>query len=223
MIRVLVVDDQELVRAGIARILGNDEGIQIVGERSDGGEAAEAVAELSPDVVLMDVRMKDVDGTEATRRLRGSDDAPPVLILTTFGDEEVVASALSAGASGFILKDAPGEELIDAVRTVAAGGAWVDRTVLPGVLATYRTAAAPRAAAAARVDELTDREREVLRHIGRGLSNQAIAEELVITEATVKTHVGNILSKLQLPDRAAAIVYAFDHGLVVPGGDPPAG
>lgn len=223
MIRVLVVDDQELVRAGIARILGNDEGIQIVGERSDGGEVVDAVAELSPDVVLMDVRMKDVDGTEATRRLRGSDDAPPVLILTTFGDEEVVASALSAGAAGFILKDAPGEELIEAVRTVAVGGAWVDRTVLPGVLATYRTAAAPRAAAAARVDELTDREREVLRHIGRGLSNQAIAEELVITEATIKTHVGNILSKLQLPDRAAAIVYAFDHGLVVPGGDPTGG
>lgn len=220
MIRVLVVDDQELVRAGIGRILSNDDRIEIVGERADGAEVVAAVRDLEPDVVLMDVRMKEVDGTEATRRLRGSDDAPPVLVLTTFGDDEVVASALSAGAAGFILKDAPGEELIEAVHTVAQGGAWVDRTVLPGVLATYRTAAAPRAAAAERIEELTDREREVLRLIGRGLPNQGIAEELVITEATVKTHVGNILSKLQVPDRAAAIVYAFDHGLVVPGEGP---
>lgn len=217
MTRVLVVDDQELVRAGIARILGNDDAIDIVGERNDGSEVLEAVAELEPDVVLMDVRMKRLDGTEATRRLREVEGAPPVLVLTTFGDDEVVASALSAGAAGFILKDAPGEELIAAVHTVAEGGAWVDHSVLPGVLATYRTAAAPRAAAAALVDELTDREREVLRLIGRGHSNQEIASELFITEATVKSHVGNILSKLELSDRAGAIVYAFDHGLVHPG------
>lgn len=220
MIRVLVVDDQELVRAGIARILGHAERITIAGERGDGEEVVDAVRELDPDVVLMDVRMKRVDGTEATRRLREMEGAPPVLILTTFGQDEVVAEALSAGAAGFILKDAPGEELIEAVETVAEGGAWLDQTVVPGVLATYRTAAAPRAAAADLVEELTDREREVLRLVGRGVSNQQIAEELFITEATVKSHVGNILSKLQLPDRPAAIVYAFDHGLVVPG-EPP--
>lgn len=217
MIRVLVVDDQELVRAGIARILDHADGITIVGEREDGQQVRDAVRELRPDVVLMDVRMKEVDGTEATRGLRQLDDAPPVLILTTFGQDEVVAEALSAGAAGFVLKDAPGEELIQAIETVADGGAWLDQTVVPGVLATYRTAAAPRAAAAALVDELTDREREVLRLVGRGSTNQQIAEELFITEATVKSHVGNILSKLQLPDRPAAIVYAFDHGLVAPG------
>ncbi|MBW3665466.1 MAG: response regulator transcription factor [Actinobacteria bacterium] len=215
---MLIVDDQELVREGLIRILGSIDDVIIVGQCRDGSEVLEAIARHRPDVVVMDVRMREVDGTEATRRIRASrEDAPPVLMLTTFGEDEVVAAALSAGAAGFILKDAPGEDLIRAVKVVAEGGVWLDPTVLPGVLATYRTAAAPRAAEAALAAELTDREREVLRLIGRGLANRRIAETLSITEATVKSHVGNILQKLQLPDRPAAIVYAFDHGLVAPG------
>jgi DNA-binding NarL/FixJ family response regulator len=168
----------------------------------------------------MDVRMKEVDGVEATRRLRTRPDAPPVLVLTTFDDDEVLSGALRAGAAGFVLKDAPGEELIRSARSVAAGDAWLDPAVTERVLATYRSAAptSDDGAAAARIDELTPRERDVLRLIGRGASNTEIAESLFVSEATVKSHIGHIFTKLDLRDRAAAIVFAFDHGLVAPEG-----
>ena len=219
MIRVLLVDDQELVRAGLRRILHPDEGFEIVGECEDGDEVEEAVGRLRPDVVVMDVRMKRVDGAEATNRLGARDDAPPVLVLTTFDDDEVLSAALRAGAAGFQLKDAPGEEIMRSARVVAEGGAWLDPAVTGRVLATYRsTAPADDDAAAARVEQLTRRELDVLRMMGRGASNAEIAEELFVSEATVKSHIGHIFTKLELRDRAAAIVFAFDHGLVAPQG-----
>ena len=215
MTRVLLVDDQQLVREGLRRILHSDEGFDIAGECADGGEVAEAVARLQPDVVVMDIRMKDVDGVEATRRLREQPSAPPVIVLTTFDDDEVLSGALRAGAAGFVLKDAPGEELIRSVRTVAEGGAWLDPAVTGRVLATYRSATpVDDDGAAERIAELTPRERDVLRLIGRGGSNTEIAESLFVSEATVKSHIGHIFTKLDLRDRAAAIVFAFDHGLV---------
>jgi DNA-binding NarL/FixJ family response regulator len=163
----------------------------------------------------MDVRMKGMDGVEATRRLKRTPDAPPVLILTTFDDDAILSSALRAGAAGFVLKDAPAEELIRATRLVAAGEAWLDPAVTGRVLATYRDSAPPADIGHA-LEALTPRERDVLRLIGRGLTNQEIADTLSIGEATVKSHVGHILDKLDLRDRAAAIVFAFDHGLVQP-------
>jgi DNA-binding NarL/FixJ family response regulator len=217
VIRVLLVDDQPLVRAGLSRILRPRQGFEIAGECADGAAALDAVGRLEPDVVLMDVRMKGMDGPEATRRLRERDEAPPVLILTTFDDDEVLQAALSAGAAGFVLKDAPGEDIIRATRTVAEGGAWLDPSVTSRVLATYREAGLPRAAAAAKVDRLTEREVEVLKLMARGDSNTEIGRELFISEGTVKTHVGRILSKLGLQDRPAAIVFAFQHGLAAVG------
>jgi DNA-binding NarL/FixJ family response regulator len=217
MTRVLLVDDQQLVREGLRRILHPEEGFEVVGECADGSDVDAAVSSLRPDVVVMDVRMKDVDGVEATRRLRAQPDAPPVLVLTTFDDDEVLSGALRAGAAGFVLKDAPGEELIRSARTVAAGDAWLDPAVTERVLATYRSSALVRDhGAIARIEELTPRERDVLRLIGRGASNTEIAESLFVSEATVKSHIGHIFTKLDLRDRAAAIVFAFDHGLVVP-------
>jgi DNA-binding NarL/FixJ family response regulator len=217
VIRVLLVDDQPLVRAGLSRILRSRDGFEIVGECEDGQEALEAVAADRPDVVLMDVRMKHMDGAEATRRLRENPDAPPVLVLTTFDDDEVVQAALSAGASGFVLKDAPGEDIIRATRVVAGGGAWLDPSVTGRVLETYRSQALPRAEEASKIEELTGRELDVLRLIARGATNQEIAGALFISEGTVKTHIGHILAKLGLRDRPAAIVFAFDHGVVGPG------
>ena len=220
MIRVLLVDDQPLVREGLRRILHPDDGFEVVGECDDGADVDDAVGRLRPDVVVMDVRMKDVDGVEATGRLRERADAPPVLVLTTFDDDEVLSGALRAGAAGFVLKDAPGEELIRSARTVAAGDAWLDPAVTERVLATYRstTRTPDDGEAAGRIAELTPRERDVLRLIGRGSSNTEIAETLFVSEATVKSHIGHIFTKLDLRDRAAAIVFAFDHGLVAPQG-----
>lgn len=216
MIRVLLVDDQPLVRGGLARILRPKAGFTIVGECSDGDEVLDAVARLDPDVVVMDVRMRRVDGAEATRRLRAAHpDGPPVLVLTTFSDDEVLAAALRAGAAGFQLKDAPGEELLRSVRTLAEGGSWLDPAVTGRVLDAYR-AAAPPSPAGAGIDVLTPREREVLALMGRGASNAEIAAALVVGEVTVKSHIGHLFTKLGLRDRAAAIVYAFDHGLVQP-------
>lgn len=217
MIRVLLVDDQPLVLAGLARILDLDGDIAVVGECSDGSEVPAAVAAHRPDVVLMDVRMKDVDGAEATRRLAADAAAPPVLILTTFDDDEVVAAALAAGAAGFILKDAPGEDIIRATREVAAGRSWLDPAITSRVLDTYRSTALPRSQAAARLEDLTERESDVLALIARGATNTEIGAQLHISEATVKSHITHIFTKLDLRDRAAAIVFAYDHGLVVPG------
>lgn len=215
-VRVLLVDDQPLVRAGLQRIFELTPEVDVVGECRDGDEVGDAVEEHRPDVVLMDVRMKRMDGAEATRLLTERPEAPPVLVLTTFDDDETVAAALSAGASGFILKDAPGEDLVAAVLRIASGDAWLDPGITPGVLMQLRRHTLPRAAEAAEIEELTDRELDVLRLVGRGRSNREIGEELHISEATVKTHVGSIFSKLHLRDRAAAIVFAFDHGLVAP-------
>lgn len=216
MTRVLLVDDQELVRAGIRRVLSPRDGFEIVGECADGDEVLDGVAAASPDVVVLDLRMKRVDGIAALGLLRGLPSPPPVLVLTTFDDDELLSAALHAGAAGFALKDAPAEELIRAVRAVAAGEAWLDPAVTQRVLAAYRRSAPPSPPGPG-VDELTPRELEVLRLVARGRSNGEIAAELVISELTVKTHVGHIFTKLGLRDRAAAIVYAYDHALVSPG------
>ncbi len=215
-VRVLLVDDQELVRTGLRGILRSRFGFEIVGELDSGAGVVETVARTRPDVVVMDVRMPGVDGVTATRALGEVEDAPPVLILTTFEDEEILAGALRAGAAGFLLKGVPAEDLQRAVRTVAEGGSWLDPAVTGRVLTTYRDGTAP-VLPGAEVDVLTGREREVLALIGEGLSNTEIAVRLVLGEGTVKTHVGHIFAKLALRDRPAAVVFAFDHGLVRPG------
>jgi DNA-binding NarL/FixJ family response regulator len=214
MTRVLLVDDQPLVRAGLRRILEPQEGIVVVGECEDGDEVVDAVARCRPDVVVMDVRMRRMDGAEATARLRETSNAPPVLVLTTFDDDETVATALGAGAAGFVLKDAPGEDIVRATTTVAAGGSWLDPQVTGRVLAAYRRIAGAQQRDRAKLDELTDREQDVLREVGRGATNSEVAATLLVSEATVKSHLGRILTKLGLRDRAAAIVLAHDHGLV---------
>ena len=214
-VRVLLVDDQELVRSGLRRILRRKDGFEIVGECSDGDEVPAAVTTLTPDVVVMDLRMRRVDGIEATRRLRAGADGPPVLVLTTFDDDELLSGALRAGAAGFLLKDSPAEDLVRAVHAVAAGQALLDPAVTARVLAAYREGTG-LAAPGVTPDQLTAREIDVLRLMGRGLSNGEIADELVISEVTVKSHVGRIFTKLDLRDRAAAIVYAFDAGVVSP-------
>jgi DNA-binding NarL/FixJ family response regulator len=220
MIRVLLVDDQELVRTGLRGILRPEFGFDVVGDCADGREVPGAVDSLAPDVVLMDVRMPVVDGVQATRALRGRDESPPVLALTTFDDDEVLAGVLRAGASGFILKGVPAEDLQRAVRVVADGGAWLDPAVTGRVLAIYRSAAvSPAAGGAPGLDALTSREREVLVLIGRGKTNAEIAAEMFVGEGTVKTHINHVFMKLQLRDRAAAVVYAFDHDLVSPAPD----
>jgi DNA-binding NarL/FixJ family response regulator len=216
MIRVLLVDDQELVRTGLRGILREPFGFAVVGECADGGEVVAAVAATAPDVVLMDVRMPFTDGVQATTRLRQRADSPPVLALTTFDDDEALAGMLRAGASGFVLKGVPAEDLQRAVQAVAGGGAWLDPAVTSRVLAIYRSAPAAAAAGAGdpELDALTARELEVLVLIGRGRTNGEIAADLFVSEGTVKTHVNHVFTKLRLRDRAAAVVFAYDHGLV---------
>jgi DNA-binding NarL/FixJ family response regulator len=214
MIRVLLVDDQELVRTGLKRILHADEGFEIAGECADGAEVPSAVERSKPDVVLMDIRMKNVDGVEATRRLREATASPPVLVLTTFDDDELLSQALRAGASGFQLKDATAEDIIRATREVASGGSWLDPAVTGRVLATYRDSRTRDSDEKAK--KLTPREVEVLRLVARGATNGEIAGQLFISEVTVKTHLGHILTKLDLRDRAAAIVFAFEQRIVEP-------
>lgn len=214
MIRVLLVDDQPLARAGMRSILDLGDGLTVVGECADGDEVVDAVRRCSPDVVVMDVRMRRVDGAEATRRLGALDASPPVLVLTTFDDHDTVAAALTAGATGFVLKDAPGEDLIRATATVARGEAWLDPRITPEVLDVYRRTAGPHARGRAAVDALTPREQDVLRLVGSGCTNAEIAAELVVSEATVKSHLGRVLTKLDLRDRPAAIVFAHGQGLV---------
>jgi len=215
LVRVLLVDDQELIRSGLRRILRRRSGFDVVAECADGSEVPAAMAEHEVDVVLMDLRMKHVDGIEATRRLRAVDDSPPVLVLTTFDDDEMLSGALRAGAAGFVLKDTPSDDLLRAVRAVAAGASWLDPSVTAKVLETYRSA--PAAVPPPSLDSLTARELEVLVAIGRGLSNGEIATTLHISELTVKSHVGRIFTKLDLRDRAAAVVCAFETGLVSAG------
>jgi DNA-binding NarL/FixJ family response regulator len=214
-VRVLLVDDQDLVRSGLRRILRRKDGFVVVDECADGDEVPAAVAAHAPDVVVMDLRMKRVGGIEATRRVVAGG-GPPVLALTTFNEDELLSEALRAGAAGFVLKDSSAEELIRAVHAVARGDAYLDPAVTGRVLDTYRSAPSSPAPIAA-VAELTSRELDVLIQVARGLSNSEIAGELFITEVTVKSHIGRIFVKLGLRDRAAAIVYAYENGIVAPG------
>jgi DNA-binding NarL/FixJ family response regulator len=217
VIRVAIVDDQAIVRAGLARILSPADGFEVVAECADGRQAVEELPALSPDVVLMDVRMPALDGIAATAQLRDLDDPLDVLVLTTFGEDEVLWGAIEAGAAGFVLKDSTAKDLIAAVRAVAGGAAWFDPAVAPRLLERYRRVVAPAARDAARLDLLTDREHDVLRLMARGATNAEIGATLFVAEATVKTHVGSIFGKLGVRDRAAAIVFAYDHGVVMPG------
>jgi DNA-binding NarL/FixJ family response regulator len=213
VIRVMLVDDQELVRAGLRGILRDRFGFEIVAECGDGSEAVAAVRASSPDVVLMDVRMPNVDGVTATKQLRAERPDVPILALTTFDDDEALAGMLRAGAAGFVLKGVPAEELQRAVRAVAEGGAWLDPAVTHRVLDVYRVTPAPVTADAA-IASLTERERDVLVRIGQGRTNAEIAEELFVSEGTVKTHINHVFSKLNLRDRAAAVILAYEHNLV---------
>ena len=218
MIRVLIADDQALVRDGFGMILDAQDDIEVVGNAADGHEAVEQARSLSPDVILMDIRMPGLDGIEATRRL--SADAaggPRVLMLTTFDQNEYVYEAMKAGASGFLLKDVRREELVGAVRTVAAGDAMLAPALTRRLIEDFVRRPLPGAAAPDAMGELTDRELEVVRLMARGRSNAEIAGELVVSEATVKTHVARILSKLGLRDRIQVVVLAYESGFVQPG------
>jgi DNA-binding NarL/FixJ family response regulator len=218
VIRVLVADDQALVRAGFRAILEAQDDLEVVGEAGDGGEAVAIARELRPDVVLMDVRMPGVDGIEATRRLLRDGDGPRVLMLTTFDLDEYVYEAMRAGASGFLLKDAPRDQLVGAVRTVAAGDSLLAPALLRRLIEDFVRRPAPGARSHPELDELTERELEVLTLIARGLANAEIAARLFVSEATVRTHVTHILAKLGLRDRVQAVVLAYETGLVQPGG-----
>ena len=220
MIAVALVDAQALVRAGVARILSPEDGFTVVAECGAGRQALDELPALAPDVVLMDINMPVLDGVEATRALRALEPPIAVLVLTTFGEDDVLWAAIEAGAAGFVLKDSSAESLIAAVRAVAGGGAWFDAAVTPQLLDRYRQVVAPAARDAARRDLLTEREHEVLRLIARGATNGEIAQTLFVAEATVKTHVGSVFAKLGVRDRAAAIVFAYDHGVVTPGSRP---
>jgi DNA-binding NarL/FixJ family response regulator len=217
MIRVLVADDQALVRTGFRMILKAEPGIEVVGEAADGTEAVELARAAEPHVVLMDVRMPELDGIAATRQIvDGSDTAPRVLVLTTFDLDEYVYEALRAGASGFLLKDAPEDQLLAGIRIVADGGSLFAPAVTKRLIERFsqREPAQPPAA----LEDLTPREVEVLRLLARGLSNAEIAKAFVVSEHTVKTHVAHVLQKLDLRDRVQAVVVAYESGLVQPGG-----
>jgi len=244
-ISVLLVDDQPLLRMGFRMVIESQPDLKVVGEAGDGATAALLASELSPDVVVMDVRMPGVDGIEATRRIAAASGSARVLILTTFDLDQYVLAGLRAGASGFLLKDVPPADLLTAIRTIAAGDAVVAPNVTrrlldafahhlpdpdassnsgPGTAPSGGTAGrggARAAAGADRVDRLTDRERDVLGELAAGLSNAEIAARLVLSEATVKTHVGRILAKLELRDRVQAVVFAYETGLIRPSANPP--
>ena len=218
-IRVLIVDDQELVRTGFRLFLETQPGLAVVGEAGDGEEAIERVRELRPDVVLMDIRMPTMDGVEATAKLTSGaiEPAPRVLVLTTFDLDEYVFGALRAGAAGFLLKDAPRERLIEAIRVVHSGEALLSPSITRRLIEDFAARSDPIEPPAAVLAELTPREREVLVLVAHGLSNAEIAARLVVTEATVKSHVGAVLLKLGLRDRVQAVVFAYEHGIVVAG------
>ena len=215
MIRVLIADDQELIRSGFRLLIGSKDDLEVVGEAANGREAVELVAATSPDVVLMDVRMPELDGIEATREILGTGSSARILILTTFDLDEYVVRAVRAGASGFLLKDAPAAQLVEAVRVVAAGEALlapaVTRRLLDRFARVIEDASPPP-----QLDELTARELEILRLVAHGLSNAEIAERLFVGETTVKSHVSSILRKLRLRDRVQAVIAAYDAGLVRP-------
>jgi DNA-binding NarL/FixJ family response regulator len=219
-IRLLIADDQELVRTGFRLFLETQDDLDVVGEAGDGAEAIERARQLQPDVILMDIRMPRMDGVEATARLTAAGFEPPprVLVLTTFDLDEYVFGALRAGAAGFLLKDAPRERLLEAIRVVHAGDALLSPSITRRLIEDFAARTDPLQPPAL-LEALTSREREVLVLVARGLSNGEIAERLVVTEATVKSHVGSILLKLGLRDRVQAVVFAYEHGIVA-AGDP---
>ena len=216
-VRVLLVDDDDLMRAGLRSVLSSDPTIEVVGEASDGRAAVEETRQLRPDVVLMDVRMPNVDGISATREVLESRPEVKVVILTTFEEDDYIFGALRAGAAGFLLKRTSPEELIRALHTVATGDALLSPPVTRRVIERMAQEPAPEAPSSERLLVLTPREREVLELVGRGLSNREIAKTLVVEESTVKTHVKRILAKLRLRDRVQAVIFAYESGLVRPG------
>ncbi|MBO1771076.1 response regulator transcription factor [Agrococcus sp. TF02-05] len=226
MTRILLVDDQALVRAGFETILSSEHGFEVVGQAKDGAEGVRLAAELQPDVICMDVQMPVMDGLEATRAICASDSHAAVLMLTTFDREDFLFEALSAGASGFLLKTAEPEQLIDAVHALARGDALLSPEVTRRVIERFAAQTAPAGAgsrptapdASADLSPLTDRERETLLLLARGRSNAEIAKELFVGEATVKTHVSNVLLKLGIRDRIHAVIWAYEHGVIAPRG-----
>jgi DNA-binding NarL/FixJ family response regulator len=216
-IRVVLVDDQAMVRTGLRMVLAAEPDIDVVGEAADGAAGVRVVTEQEPDVVLLDVRMPGMDGLEAARRILAAGLPTRVVVLTTFDEDEYVTAALRAGVSGFLLKVAPPEDLVAAVRTVAAGHGLLDPAVTLRVIETYASAPAPDPARAAALGGLTERETDVLALVAAGLSNAEIAARLYLGEATVKTHVSRILLKLRLRDRVQAVAFAYESGLVTPG------
>jgi DNA-binding NarL/FixJ family response regulator len=218
-LRILIADDQALVRAGFRMILDAEDDLDVVGEAADGAAAVELARRLKPDVVLMDIRMPELDGIEATRRVVALDSDPPVrvLMLTTFDLNEYVYEALRAGASGFLLKDVPPEQLAAGIRVVAQGEALLAPSITKRLIQEFAAAAPVSAPPPKGLDELTARELEVFRLIARGLSNAEIAAELIVSETTVKTHVARVLMKLGLRDRVQAVVLAYEAGIAVPG------
>ena len=221
MISVVIADDQSMVRAGLRSLIQGEKDIEVVAEVADGESALEAVRLHRPDVILMDIRMPNMDGLAATRKLVADNDDTRVLVLTTFDLDEYVFEALRSGASGLLLKDATAEDLIAAIRTLAAGEAMLDPSVTGRVIKTFARAPKPSIDSRTQLARLTDREVEVLLSLGRGLSNLEIAQEFTVTEATVKTHVSNVLSKLGLRDRVQAVIFAYESGLVAPGEEGP--
>jgi DNA-binding NarL/FixJ family response regulator len=223
-IRLLIADDQELVRIGFRLLLDAQDDLEVVGEAADGEQAIALARELRPDVILLDIRMPRVDGIEAIGRLQALEPPPRVLVLTTFDLDEYVFGALRAGAAGFLLKDAPKDALVQAIRVIHAGDALLSPSVTRRLVEDYARRGEPTQPPEAILRDLTPREREVLVLVARGMSNAEIAERLVVSEATVKSHVGSILLKLDLRDRVQAVVLAYETGLVHPGdatGHPP--
>ncbi|SDC41073.1 DNA-binding response regulator, NarL/FixJ family, contains REC and HTH domains [Geodermatophilus telluris] len=216
-IRVVLVDDQSMVRTGLRMVLAAEPDIEVVGEAGDGAAGVRVVTETRPDVVLLDVRMPGVDGLEAARRIVDAGLPTRVVVLTTFDEDEYVAAALRAGVSGFLLKVAPPEDLVAAVRTVAAGQGLLDPAVTLRVIRSFATAPAPDPARAGALAQLTERETDVLALVAAGLSNAEIAARLYLGEATVKTHVSRVLLKLGLRDRVQAVAFAYESGLITPG------
>jgi DNA-binding NarL/FixJ family response regulator len=216
-IRVVVADDQGMVRSGFSVLLNAQPDIEVIGEAINGQEAITQAADLRPDVILMDVRMPVLDGLQATRQITAMTDPPKILVLTTFDLDDYVYEALRSGASGFLLKDASATELANAVRLVAAGDALLAPGVTRRLIAEFARMGAPRSPTRKQIDGLTERESEVLALVARGMSNAEIADHLVVAEQTIKTHVGRILMKLGLRDRTQAVVLAYESGLVHPG------
>jgi RNA polymerase sigma factor (sigma-70 family) len=221
-VRVLLVDDDDLMRAGLRAVLSSDDTLTVVGEGADGRGSVDLVRASEPDIVLMDVRMPDLDGISATREILAVSPEVKVVILTTFEEDDYIFGALRAGASGFLLKRTKPEELIAAIHTIAAGDSLLSPSVTRRVIEQMAEQPVPERAADQRLDELTPREREVLELIARGLSNSEIASALVVEQSTVKTHVKRILMKLRLRDRVQAVIFAYEHGLARPGPKPAA-